>query len=58
MPEQVTPFLMFQGGVAEAAIELYTSLFDDARVLELTRYGPDGPGADGTVFQARFAIPG
>ncbi len=58
MPEQVTPFLMFQGGVAERAMELYTSLFDDARVLDLTCYGAEGPGPEGTVFQAGFSIAG
>ncbi|MDP9430221.1 MAG: VOC family protein [Actinomycetota bacterium] len=58
MPEQVTPFLMFQGGVAERAMELYTSLFDDARVLDLTRYGAEGPGPEGTVFQASFSVAG
>src|SRR5918995_1749922 len=57
MPEQVTPFLMFTGD-AERAIELYTSLFDDARVLTLTRFGAEGPGAEGTVQQATFSIAG
>ncbi len=57
MPQQVTPFLMFTGD-AERAMELYTSLFDDARVLALTRWGADGQGAEGTVQQATFSIAG
>ena len=57
MPQQVTPFLMFTGE-AERAIELYTSLFDDARVVDLTRWGADGPGAEGTVQGATFTIAG
>jgi predicted 3-demethylubiquinone-9 3-methyltransferase (glyoxalase superfamily) len=57
MPQQVTPFLMFTGD-AERAVELYTSLFDDARVLSLTRWGADGQGAEGTVQQATFSIAG
>jgi predicted 3-demethylubiquinone-9 3-methyltransferase (glyoxalase superfamily) len=57
MPEQVTPFLMFTGD-AERAIELYTSLFDDARVLTLTRWGAEGQGVEGTVEQATFSIAG
>ena len=57
MPKQVTPFLMFQGD-AGPALDLYTSLFDDARVLELTRWGADGPGAEGTVQGASFSIAG
>ena len=57
MPAQVTPFLMFTGD-AEQAMELYTSLFDDARVLTLTRWGPGEQGAEGTVQQAAFSVAG
>ncbi|WP_089305294.1 VOC family protein [Geodermatophilus pulveris] len=57
MPQQVTPFLMFTGD-AEPAVELYTSLFDDARLLTLDRFGPDAAGAEGTVQQATFSIAG
>lgn len=57
MPERVTPFLMSTGD-AEPAIELYTSLFDDAHVLALIRWGPDGQGMEGTVQQATFSIAG
>jgi len=57
MPQQVTPFLMFTGD-AERAIALYTSLFEDARVLTLTRHGAEGTGVEGTVQQATFSIAG
>ncbi len=57
MPEQVLPFLMFQGE-AGPALDLYTSLFDDARVHELTRWGADGAGVEGTVQGATFSIAG
>ncbi|MGN6333946.1 MAG: VOC family protein [Motilibacteraceae bacterium] len=58
MPTQATPFLMFQGGVAEEAISFYTSLFEDGQVLDVTRYGPEGPGPEGTIQLARFALAG
>ena len=58
MPKQITPFLMFQGGAAEQAMALYTSLFDDARVVEVTRFGAEGPGPEGTVQLARFSLAG
>jgi predicted 3-demethylubiquinone-9 3-methyltransferase (glyoxalase superfamily) len=58
MPKQITPFLMFQGRNAEQAMTFYTSLFDDGRVVDLARYGPDGPGPEGTVQAARFRLAG
>jgi predicted 3-demethylubiquinone-9 3-methyltransferase (glyoxalase superfamily) len=58
MPKQIAPFLMFQGGIAEQAITFYTSLFDDGRVVEISRYGPAGPGPEGTVLRARFSLAG
>lgn len=57
MPQQVTPFLMLTGD-AERAMELCTSLFDDARVLTLTRWGADEQGAEGTVQLATFSVAG
>jgi predicted 3-demethylubiquinone-9 3-methyltransferase (glyoxalase superfamily) len=58
MARQSAPFLMFQGGVAEQAMTFYTSLFDDGRILDVTRYGADGPGPEGTVQVARFVLAG
>ena len=58
MAKQITPFLMFQGADAEQAMDFYTSLFDDGRVLDITRYGPEGPGPEGTVHSARFSLNG
>lgn len=58
MPKQITPFLMFQGGVAEQAMTFYTSLFDDGRIDEVTRYGPGGPAPEGTVQVASFSLAG
>jgi predicted 3-demethylubiquinone-9 3-methyltransferase (glyoxalase superfamily) len=49
---------MFQGAVAEQAMTFYTSLFDDGRIVEITRYGAEGPGPEGTVQVARFALAG
>ncbi|MCW2634782.1 MAG: 3-demethylubiquinone-9 3-methyltransferase [Blastococcus sp.] len=58
MAKQITPFLMFQGKDAEQAMTFYTSLFDDGRILDISRYGSDGPGPEGTVQVARFALAG
>ena len=55
---RATPFLMFQDGRAEAALNLYVSLFPDAQITSVQRYGPEGPGAEGTILQARFELAG
>lgn len=55
---QATPFLMFQNGKAEPALNFYVSLFPDAQIVSMQRYGPEGPGAEGTILQARFQLPG
>ena len=57
MPKQIAPFLMFTGA-AEQAMTFYTSLFDDGRILAITRFGPEGPGAAGTVQRASFSLAG
>jgi predicted 3-demethylubiquinone-9 3-methyltransferase (glyoxalase superfamily) len=51
------PFLMFEGN-AEEAMNFYVSLFPDAEILELMRYGAGGPGAEGSVAKAKFAVGG
>lgn len=43
MSTRVRPFLMFQGVQAEAAMNFYLSLFDDAEILQIQRYGAEGP---------------
>jgi len=57
LSDQVVPFLMFEGQ-AEEAMRFYVSLFPEARVLEIARYGKGAAGAEGTVSRARFSIGG
>lgn len=54
---KITPFLMFEGN-AEEAMTFYVSLFRDAEVVSITRYGADGPGREGSVQRATFALAG
>lgn len=58
MTDTVRPFLMFQGGVASAALDFYRSLFPDAKIDAIERYGAEGPGPEGTIKIARFTIGG
>lgn len=55
--QKITTFLMFEGD-AEEAMSFYVSLFDDAEVVGITRYGPEGPGREGSVQQATFSLAG
>ena len=57
MSVAVTPFLMFEGQ-AEEAMQLYTSLFSDGRILELVRRPAAGSEAEGMVLRALFTIGG
>jgi len=52
------PFLMFQGGRAEQAMNLYVSLFDDGEVVDVTRWRRGEPGAEGSIKLARFRAAG
>ncbi|MER7763966.1 VOC family protein [Streptomyces sp. NPDC097619] len=56
-PQKIHTFLMFEGR-AEEAMTFYLSLFEDSEIVEITRYGADGPGPEGTVQLAVFALAG
>lgn len=55
---KVTPFLMFQDGKAEEAMNYYTSLIEDSEITNIVRYGADESGDEGTVMQATFTLKG
>ena len=54
---KVRPFLMFQGN-AEAAMNFYVSVFPEAEIVDIVRYGPGEAGAEGSVKKASFSIAG
>ena len=56
--EKVIPFLMFQDGKAEEAMNWYTSLIENSEITSIVRYGANGPGPEGTVMQATFTLKG
>ncbi|MGQ0702935.1 MAG: VOC family protein [Gemmatimonadales bacterium] len=60
--QRITPTLMFVGpvcGKAEEAVRFYTSVFRNAKVGDLTRYGSgDAPDLEGTVKHAGFTLEG
>ena len=54
---EVTPFLMFEGK-AEAAMKFYVATIPDSRLVAIERYGPDGPGPEGSVVRAELMLAG
>ena len=60
--QKITPTLMFVGdvcGKAEEAINFYTSVFHDAKVGNVLRYGNgEGPDREGTIKHAAFTLEG
>ena len=55
--QKITTFLMFTGQ-AEAAMKLYMSLFNQSAIINITRYGANDTGAEGTVQHATFTLNG
>ena len=57
-PEQIATFLTFQESNAEEAMNFYMSLFDNSKIVNLDRWGKEGPGKEGTVMHATFTLNG
>ena len=55
--EKITTCLWFVSQAEEAA-EFYVSVFDDAKVLNVARYGEGGPGPAGQAITVQFQIEG
>jgi predicted 3-demethylubiquinone-9 3-methyltransferase (glyoxalase superfamily) len=56
MPK-IHPFLWFDKD-AEEAMNFYVSVFPNSKVLSVQRYGPTGPGPEGSVMTADFELDG
>lgn len=57
MANKITPFLMFEGS-AEEAMQFYVALFRGSKIGQVVRYGPGGPGAEGSIQIADFTLAG
>ena len=53
--QKITPFLWFDSD-AEEAVNLYTSVFKDSKILMTNRYGEAGPGPKGSVMTISFEL--
>ncbi len=55
--QKITPFLWFNDQ-AEEAMNFYTSIFKNSKVLSITRFGDDVPGPKGKVMTGTFQLDG
>src|SRR3989338_1902238 len=55
--QKITPFLWFDDNVEEA-MNFYTSVFKNAKVGNVTRYGEGAPLPSGTIMSATFELEG
>jgi|SRR3989344_1073325 len=59
--QKITPFLMFVGkqhGRAKEAMEFYTSLFKNSKIINITPHEKSEGELDGTVKHAKFSLNG
>jgi predicted 3-demethylubiquinone-9 3-methyltransferase (glyoxalase superfamily) len=57
LTQKITPYLWFNDR-AEEAMLFYTSIFKNAKVGEVSRYGEGGPGEPGKVMSVTFELEG
>lgn len=55
--QKIMTFLMF-AGQAEEAMNFYISVFTNSEIINITRYGPNEMGKEGTVLHATFSLMG
>ena len=55
--QKITTYLWFDHQ-AEEAVSFYTSLFENSKILSLSRYGDGGPGPAGSVMTISFKLAG
>jgi predicted 3-demethylubiquinone-9 3-methyltransferase (glyoxalase superfamily) len=55
--QKITTFLTYDNQ-AEQAVELYTSVFPNSRIVDTHRYGEAGPGEPGSVMTTSFELEG
>ena len=55
--QHITPFLWFNGQ-ADEAVQFYTALFPNSRIVSVTRYGSEMPQMAGKILTAVFELNG
>ena len=57
MPRKIGTCLWFENQAEEAAT-FYTSVFDDSRILDISRFGEEAPGPAGEAIAVDFELEG
>jgi predicted 3-demethylubiquinone-9 3-methyltransferase (glyoxalase superfamily) len=57
MKQKITTFLTYDGR-AEEAVNFYTSIFDDSRIVSTSRYSEAGSAPAGSFMSATFELAG
>jgi len=57
MIQKIKPFLWFDGRAEEAA-NFYTGIFNNSRIVNVSRYGDAGPGPKGSAMSVTFELEG
>ena len=55
--QKIKPFLWFDTQAEEAA-NFYVSIFNNSKILSISRYGDGGPGPKGSVMTVSFELDG
>ena len=55
--QKITTYLWFDNN-AEEAMNFYTSIFKNSKLLDVARYGEAGPGPKGTIMAGTFQLEG
>ena len=55
--QKITPFLWFDNQAEEAA-NFYVSIFNNSKILSISRYGEAGPGPKGSAMTVVFQLDG
>jgi len=55
---KIVTFLTFQDNNAENAMNLYVELFENSKIINVQRWGKEGPGEEGKIMHATFDLNG
>jgi len=58
MKNQMIRSLTFQDGNAENAMNLYVELFENSKIINVSRWGSGAPVSEGKIMQATFELNG